>query len=89
MKKCEVQGKFKVNDELGLHAGPSTEIVKCASGYKSEIFLVHEKQSVSAKSLLSILMLTARKGARIAVKAKGEDAEEAVRSIINLADNKF
>lgn len=85
MKK-EAIGKFKVQDYRGLHAGPSTEIVKCASTFKSEIYLTYQKQSVSAKSLLSILMLTASKGAQIGVKAEGEDAEEAVQSILNVAN---
>lgn len=89
MKKKQAEGKFKVQDQRGLHAEPSTEIVKCASSFKSEIYLVYQKQSVSAKSLLSILMLTASKGALIGVKASGEDAEEAVQSILNLANNKF
>ncbi len=85
MKKKEVFGKFKVSAQNGLHAGPSNEIVKCASAFKSEVYLIYQKQSVSAKSLLSILMLTARKGSQIGVKALGEDAEEAVASILNLA----
>lgn len=89
MKKNEAKGKFKVQDNRGLHAAPSTEIVRCASSFKSEVYLIYQKQSVSAKSLLSILMLTASKGAQIEVKAMGEDAEEAVQSILNLANNKF
>ena len=86
-KKKLVKGKFKVNDQLGLHAVPSTEIVKCASSFKSQVYLVYQKQTVNAKSLLSILMLTAMKGAQITIQAQGEDAEEAVRSIIQLANN--
>jgi phosphocarrier protein len=89
MKKNQAKGKFKVHDHRGLHAVPSTEIVRCASSFKSEVYLTYQKQSVSAKSLLSILMLTATKGAQIGVKALGEDAEEAVQSILNLANNKF
>ncbi|MFI0434621.1 MAG: HPr family phosphocarrier protein [Parachlamydiaceae bacterium] len=84
MKNIEATGKFKVNDFRGLHAEPSIEIVKCASNFKSEIYLLHQKQEVSAKSLLSILTLAAKKGALIGVKAFGEDAEEAVQSIVKL-----
>ncbi len=88
-KKNLAKGKFKVNDHRGLHAAPSTEIVKCASSFKSQVYLIYQKQAVNAKSLLSILMLTATKGAQIGIKALGEDAEEAVESIIQLANNKF
>lgn len=88
-KQNMAKGKFKVKDYRGLHSVPSTEIVKCASAFKSEVFLIYQKQSVSAKSLLSILTLTATQGAQIEVKALGEDAEEAVQSILFLANNHF
>lgn len=87
--EIQAKGKFKVQNEKGLHSIPSTEIVKCATSFKSQVYLVYQKQAVNAKSLLSILMLAATKGANIGVEATGEDAEEAVSSIINLANNKF
>ena len=88
-KENQAKGKFKVKNDKGLHSIPSTEIVKCATSFKSQVFLIYQKQAVNAKSLLSILMLAAAKGANIWVEAKGEDAEEAVTSIIDLANNKF
>lgn len=87
--EIQAKGKFKVKNDKGLHSIPSTEIVKCATSFKSQVYLVYQKQAVNAKSLLSILMLSATKGANIGVEARGEDAEEAVSSIINLANNKF
>jgi len=88
-KKNTARGKFKVTDHRGLYLVPSVEIVKCATTFKSEVFLTYQKLSVSAKSLLSISMLTAVQGAQIGVKASGEDAEKAVESILQLANNKF
>lgn len=88
-KKDKAKGKFKVNNEQGLYTIPSTEIVKCATSFKSHVYLTYQKQTVNAKSLLSIVLLAASKGAQIKVEAKGEDAEEAVQSIIDLANNKF
>lgn len=88
MKKV-VKGKFIVINDRGLHTRPSTELVRCASSFKSQVLLIYQKHSVNAKSLLGILMLAASKGARISVEAEGEDAEEAVQSIIDLANSKF
>lgn len=88
-KKMNAKGKFVVANDRGLHTRPSTELVKCASSFKSSVFLVYHKQSVNAKSLLGILMLAASKGARIGIEAEGEDAEEAVESILTLAKNNF
>lgn len=87
--KKKVKGKFIVSNDRGLHTRPSTELVKCASSFKAQVFLTYQKHAVNAKSLLGILMLAASKGAKIGIEAEGEDAEEAVKSIIHLAENNF
>jgi phosphocarrier protein HPr len=48
-----------------------------------------QELNVNAKSLLGILMLAAARGSKITVEAVGDDAEEAVKSILELANNKF
>lgn len=80
---------FIVMNEKGLHTRPSTELVKCATAFKSHVTLKYQNCTVNAKSLLGILMLAATRGAKISVEAIGDDAETAVRSILNLARNKF
>jgi phosphocarrier protein len=89
MKQSKAKGIFVVANDRGLHTRPSTEIVKCASGFKSEVKLTYHKCCVSAKSLLGILMLAAEKGSKIRIEAIGEDAEEAVASLLKLAGCNF
>ncbi len=83
------KGIFVVKNDRGLHTRPSTEIVKCASTFKADVQLIYQKLEVNAKSLLGILMLAAAKGSKIRVKAQGSDAQEAVASLIELADHQF
>lgn len=83
------KASFVVVNDKGLHTRPSTELVKCATSFKAQVFLMYQDLTVNAKSLLGILMLAAAKGARIKVEAVGVDAEEAVKSILDLAKNKF
>jgi phosphocarrier protein HPr len=80
---------FVVLNEKGLHTRPSTELVKCAATFKAQVTLVYHDMSVSAKSLLGILMLAAARGAKIRVEAEGDDAEAAVQAILTLAKSKF
>lgn len=87
--KKKVKGKFVISNDRGLHTRPSTELVRCANSFKSQVFLTYQKHAVNAKSLLGVLMLAASKGARISIEAEGDDAEEAVNSIIDLAKNNF
>lgn len=88
-QKPVAKGVFIVRNDRGLHTRPSTEIVKCAVNFKSEVKLHYHDCEVNAKSLLGILMLAARKGARINIEAIGDDAEKAVESLIQLARNNF
>jgi phosphocarrier protein HPr len=89
MQKEKVKGCFTVANDRGLHTRPSTEIVRCATSFKSEVRLVYQKNQVNAKSILGVLMLAAAKGAKIHIEATGEDAEQAVSSLISLARNNF
>lgn len=87
--KVKAKGIFIVKNDRGLHTRPSTEIVKCASSFKSEITLIYKKTNVNARSILGILMLAAEKGSKITVLADGEDANEAVEALIGLASSSF
>ncbi len=87
--KKKIKASFTVLNDKGLHTRPSTELVKCAASYNSQIFLFYKNYTVNSKSLLGILMLAAGRGAKINVEAFGDDAEEAVNSILELAKNKF
>ena len=85
----KAKGAFTVGNDRGMHTRPSTELVKCASMFKSDIFLSYQKHRVNARSLLGILMLAATKGTKIVIEASGADAQEAVDSLIVLAKNNF
>ena len=89
MMGTTAKGVFVVKNDKGMHTRPSTELVKCAGRFKSSITLTYQGAEVNAKSLLGILMLAATRGSKIHVKAEGEDADDAVRAILDLADKKF
>jgi len=86
---AQARGYFIVINDKGLHTRPSTELVKCATSFRSQVQLIYQDLVVNAKSLLGILTLAASRGSRIEIEAFGEDAEEAVATIIELARNKF
>jgi len=88
-KEQIASGSFIVENDKGLHTRPSTELVKCAILFESEVFLSSNGQKVSAKSLLGILTLAASKGTKVEIEAKGTDAKKAVEAIEGLAEKKF
>lgn len=82
-------GKFKIVNELGLHARAATKLVQLAGKYKSEVQVEKDGQVANAKSVMGVLLLCGAKGTYVNVRAEGEDAEEAVKQIGVLIANKF
>ncbi len=78
-----------INHEVGLHARPASMFVQTAAKYSSDIEVIHGENKVNAKSILGVLTLGANKGAKITIKAEGEDAEEALKALEQLVLDNF
>lgn len=81
--------KVRVKNALGLHTRPATAIVKLLQNCKSDVLFTHKKETINAKSILSILMLAAKKNAAISISMEGDDAEEMMPKLVDAFDNKF
>lgn len=85
----KLQYKVIVKNKMGLHARPATAIVKLLQNCKSDVIFKHKKDEINAKSILSILMLAARKNSKITIEVEGEDAEETLSKLVHAFDNLF
>jgi phosphocarrier protein HPr len=81
--------KVRVKNELGLHTRPATLIVKLLQEVKSEVFFTYKKETISAKSILSILILAAPKNASITIQVNGEDAQATMERLVESFENGF
>jgi phosphocarrier protein len=79
----QVEIKFTVQGELGLHARPAGRFATLASRFECEISVAREDDDewVSGRSVLSILSLAASQGTVLRLRAEGPDAEEAVGAL--------
>lgn len=80
---------FHVVNKNGIHARPSTTIVKLANTFKSDITLHFDGESVDGKSIIGVMLLAAGKGSEIKVTANGNDADIAVEEIGKLITTGF
>jgi phosphocarrier protein HPr len=67
-----------------LHARPAGALSVAAAGFASAVQLVVGDASVDAKSVLSVMQLGASSGQQITVRAVGDDAREAVDTLIGI-----
>lgn len=81
--------KIRVKNALGLHARPATAIVKLLQAYKSHVTFTYKKETINAKSIMSILMLAATKNSLITITVDGEDAQETICKLIEVFETKF
>ncbi|HAY83902.1 MAG TPA: HPr family phosphocarrier protein [Chloroflexi bacterium] len=78
-----------VQHKVGLHARPASVFVQTASKFSSTITVSCEGRNANAKSILNVLTLGAHQGAEITIAAEGEDAEEALSTLVGLVENNF
>lgn len=76
----------------GLHARPAATFVKAASRYDADVRIVDLDtggDEVSGRSLLALMALGVRQGARVRVSASGPQAQQALDELRALIDDGF
>ena len=73
----------------GLHARAAAKFVTMAERFGASIEVMRDGQSVSARSIMGLMMLGAGKGSTIALQAEGWDAKEALDAISALVEAGF
>jgi len=82
-----VEETATVTNKSGLHARPASDLVRLASRFVSDIWLIKDVVDVNAKSIMGVMILGAGGGTKITVRAEGDDEEEAVRAITELIEH--
>jgi phosphocarrier protein HPr len=81
--------KVRVKNDLGLHTRPATVIVKLLQNCKCDVSFTLKRETINAKSILSILMLAAKKNSNITVSVEGETAAEVMDKLEAVFENGF
>ena len=87
MAKAET--RVVLTNKMGLHARPSTQIATTAGRFSSNVYITKDGLTVDAKSVLELLMLAAECGSELNVSADGSDADEAIKSVVELVESRF
>lgn len=76
-----VSKTIEIINETGIHARPAGQFVAEAKTFSSDISLECEGKKCNAKSIIKLLALGLKKGAKVTVIAEGEDEEKAVEHL--------
>jgi phosphocarrier protein HPr len=81
--------ELKVLNELGIHARVASRLVRCASGYKSNVLAKKEGRSFDLKNVLGVMTLNTKYGEAVTIEIEGPDETEAAQAIEELFAIKF
>jgi len=74
-----------IGHRLGLHARAAAKLVQLSANFQSNIVLYRSDPNnpveADARSILSILLLSAGFGSKVSVRADGVDEDQALESI--------
>ncbi len=83
--------EVELRNPSGLHARPAATFVRAAGGFTSDVRITNldrdRAKSASAKSVLGVMGLGVSRGPRIRIAAEGEDADAAVRTLVELVSS--
>lgn len=82
-------GRVCITNRQGLHLRPADMFARTASQFQATIDVVKGGQRVDGKSVLSIVTLVAEQGTELSIEAKGPDAQEALRALVELVERGF
>ncbi|MBC7228190.1 MAG: HPr family phosphocarrier protein [Thermoflexales bacterium] len=80
-----LERKVTVGHPEGLHARPAARFVQTARRFRSRVRVLYDGREADAKSLLSLLALGVEQGAVMTIRAEGEDAEQALAALEEVA----
>jgi phosphocarrier protein len=78
-----------VCNQRGLHARAAARFVKLAETFDALVIVLCRGQSVSALSIMGLMMLAAGPGTEIEIAASGAQAQEAVDALSALVERRF
>jgi len=84
-----IEKKIKVINKLGLHARPSSLLVKLAILFRSDIKIRKDDMEVNGKSIMGVMMLAAECGSELTIIINGVDEIAAFEQIERLFLSKF
>jgi phosphocarrier protein HPr len=79
----------EIKNRLGLHLRAASTLAQAAGRFSSQITVARGKNQVSAKSVTGLMMLGAEKGVKVKLRVEGDDAREALKTVLELFQQGF
>lgn len=78
-----------IKNRAGLHTRPAAAIVKLASKFKSEFYIIKDGFRINGKSIIGVMTLAAAQGTELELECDGPDEEQAITEIADYFSKGF
>jgi phosphocarrier protein len=75
--------RFYITSEYGLHARPATKLVNLAMKFDCDVHLTWQDKTVNLKSIMGLMSLGIYHGQEIDITTDGKDQVEAMKRIVD------
>jgi len=89
MTNERIERQVEIVNPLGFHARPAAAFVRLAESFRCDLWLEKDGVEVNAKSILGVMALAAEKGSQLMIRAKGDDADDALTALGDLIAGGF
>lgn len=79
----------KIVNKAGMHTRPASMLVKIASKYKSEFFIIKDGFRINGKSIIGVMTLAAEQGSEVRLEFDGADEEKACKEVVKFFEDGF
>ncbi len=76
-------------NKAGMHTRPASILVKLASKYKSDFYIIKNGFQINGKSIIGVMSLAAEYGSKVILRFEGVDEKKASEEIIDYFERGF
>jgi phosphocarrier protein HPr len=84
-----IEKEVIIKNKAGMHTRPASILVKIASKYKSDFYIIKDGFQINGKSIIGVMTLAAEYGSPVILRFEGPDEINASEEIIKYFEDGF
>lgn len=84
-----IEKTVTIVNKAGMHTRPASFLVKIASKYDSDFYIVKDGFRINGKSIIGVMTLAAEQGSKVTLQFEGKEEEKASKEIIKFFEDGF
>ncbi len=84
-----IEREVMIINKAGMHTRPASILVKLASKYKSDFYIIKNGFQINGKSIIGVMSLAAEYGSKVILRFEGVDEKKASEEIIDYFERGF